>query len=194
VRLPPVPGAHDLLALVERAGEAVEQLFAIAPRLGALLADAERLVGEVRVLLERIETTRGEADEVVARTDTTRVRVDALLTSLEPPLTALQPTLDRLAETTDPREVDALVALIDLLPLLAEQVESDVIPVMRSLRTVAPDVHDLLDLTRELNGMLAKLPGMGRIRKRVDQEQAEEAAGTQPYESGAERGPGQAAQ
>jgi ABC-type transporter Mla subunit MlaD len=166
-----------VLALVERAGEAVEELFAVAPRLGALLADAERLVGDIGALLERIEATRAEADEVVARTDATRARADALLTALEPPLTALQPTLDRLAETTDPREVDALVVLVDQLPLIAEQVEGDVIPVMRSLRTVAPDVHDLLDLTRELNGMLAKVPGMGRIKKRVDEQQAGEAAG-----------------
>ena len=56
--------------------------------------------------------------------------------------------------------------------MLAGQVEGDVIPVMRSLGSVAPDVHDLLDLTRELNAMLAKLPGMGRIKKRVDEQQA----------------------
>jgi hypothetical protein len=51
-------------------------------------------------------------------------------------------------------------------------VERDLLPVMRTLGTVAPDVHDLLDVSRELNGMLAKLPGMGRIKKRVDEQQA----------------------
>ena len=50
--------------------------------------------------------------------------------------------------------------------------ERDLLPVMRTLGTVAPDVHDLLDVSRELNGMLGKLPGMGRIKKRVDEQQA----------------------
>jgi hypothetical protein len=36
---------------------------------------------------------------------------------------------------------------------------------------VAPDLHDLLETSRELNEMLAKLPGMGLIKKRVDEEQ-----------------------
>ena len=46
--------------------------------------------------------------------------------------------------------------------------------------SVAPDVHDLLDLTRELNVMLAKVPGMGRVKKRVDEQQAadDESTGT----------------
>jgi hypothetical protein len=98
-------------------------------------------------------------------------RADDLIGRLEPPLAQLQPTLERLAETTDPREVDAMVALVDQLPLLAAKLEADVIPIMHTLTSVAPDLHDLLDVSRELNEMLAKLPGMGMIKKRVDREQ-----------------------
>jgi hypothetical protein len=42
---------------------------------------------------------------------------------------------------------------------------------------VAPDLHDLLDVSRELNDMLAGLPGIGRIKKRIDEEQAEQGRG-----------------
>jgi hypothetical protein len=98
-------------------------------------------------------------------------RADDLVGRLEPSLTRLQPTLERLAETTDPHEVDAMVALVDQLPLLAAKLETDVIPVLHTLTSVAPDLHDLLDVSRELNEMLAKLPGMGRLKKKVDEEQ-----------------------
>jgi hypothetical protein len=50
-------------------------------------------------------------------------------------------------------------------------VETDIIPVLDTLTTVSPDLHDLLDVSRELNLMLAKLPGMGRVMKRVDEQQ-----------------------
>ena len=48
------------------------------------------------------------------------------------------------------------------------------LPVMTTLGTVAPDLHDLLDVSRELNEMLGKLPGLGRIKRRVEEEQAAE--------------------
>jgi hypothetical protein len=39
---------------------------------------------------------------------------------------------------------------------------------------VAPDMHDLLTVARELNDMIAKIPGMGRIKRRVDEEEGED--------------------
>ena len=42
-------------------------------------------------------------------------------------------------------------------------------------RPMAPEqllfLHDLLDVSRELNLMLARLPGMGRVKRRVDEQQ-----------------------
>ncbi len=175
MRLPSVPGPRDLLGVAERAGEGLEQLFAAGPRVLALLERAEQVVIEVGALVARIEQTRVDAAGVVSRTEETRRRADAVVRALEPSLTKLQPTLERLADTTHPREVDALVQLVDHLPRLADQVERDLLPVMRTLATVAPDVHDLLDVSRELNGMLGELPGMGRIKKRVDEQQALDA-------------------
>lgn len=163
MRLPSVPGPRDLAAVV--------------PRVLGLVTGAERLLGDVDALLARIEGTRAGADEVIAHVATSAQRADDLLDRLEPPLTRLLPVLDRLAETTDPHEVDALVALVDLLPGLVAKMESDVVPILESLSSVAPDLHDLLDTSRELNEMLAKLPGMGRVKKRVEEKQAEEGRG-----------------
>ena len=194
-----LPGPRDLGTLVSLVERGSEQLVGLLPRASELLGGAERLLRDVTALLDRIETTRVDAQALVDRTEVTRSRADemvvglgptvqravallaaleptaeravALLESMEPSLLKLQPTLERLAETTDPREVDAMVAMIDQLPLLAARLENDVIPVLNTLTTVSPDLHDLLDVSRELNLMLGKLPGMGRVKKRVDEQQ-----------------------
>ena len=62
----------------------VEQLFAILPRVTALLTRAEQAVAEVAALVARIEETRLEAAAVVSCTDETRARADALIGALEP--------------------------------------------------------------------------------------------------------------
>ena len=160
-----IPGPRDVVALVERTV--------------GLLATAERVLDDVVLLLARIEATRQAADQVIDRVDLTRARADVLLEGLEPPATALLPVLNRLAETTSPAEVDAAVRLVDQLPLLADRLETDVLPVLSTLGTVAPDLHDLLDTSRELNEILGKLPGLGRIKRRVEEQQAE-AAGEPP--------------
>lgn len=160
MKLPPIPGPRDLLGVAER--------------VTGLLTSAEDLLARASALIDRIEQTRVAAYDLVVRSERTQSGLDELVTRIEPSLIKLQPTLERLAETTDPREVDALVQLVDHLPMLVVRLETDVIPVMQKLQTVAPDVHELLEVTRELNEMLAKLPGMGRIRKRVDRELAQD--------------------
>jgi ABC-type transporter Mla subunit MlaD len=187
----PLPGPRDIVELFERGAGAVEGLLGAAPRAAALLDGAAELLTRVDELLERIERTRLAAEAVVQRTNGVvsdaedllgstgplTERLTSLLDSTEPSVTKLQPALERLADTTDPAEVDALVTVIDVLPLLASRLETDVIPVMNSLSSVAPDLHDLLDVSRELNDMLGALPGLGRVKKRIDEQQEAEGRG-----------------
>ncbi len=201
----PLLGPQDLLSVLERGASTLEQLVAAGPRVLKLLAEAELLIGRAAHLVDSIDHTRAAADVVVERTDAVVARAETvvsgsaeavssasalleslvplnkrlttLLDSLEPSLTRLQPVLERLAETTDPSEVDAMIELIDQLPRLASRMETDIMPVLDSLNTVAPDLHDLLDVSRELNEMLGQIPGLGRIKRRVDEQQAAEDRG-----------------
>ena len=170
-----VPTPRDVLSVLDRAGDAVEHLLTAAPRLMGLLDAADRVLGDVQALLDRIEGTRANADALVARIETPVDRLVALLDQVEPPLTALQPTLERLADTTDQHEIDALVTLVDHLPTLVDQLERDIMPILGTLGSVAPDLHDLLQVSQELNDMLAKVPGLGRIKRRVDAQQSADA-------------------
>jgi hypothetical protein len=177
----PVPGPRDVLSALERGGDQVEALIGAVPRALALLDRAETLldgasaaVGRVREVSEAANVVVVRAGAVVDEAEVAVVRVTTLTDSLEPSLTRLQPTLETLADTTHPDEVAALVRLVDTLPELTTRVETDVLPVLATLGTVAPDVHDLLTVARELNDMLAKIPGMGRLKRRIDEEVGED--------------------
>ena len=177
----PVPGPRDVLSALERGGDQVEALIGAVPRALALLDRAETLldgasaaVGRVREVTEAANVVVVRAGAVIDDAEVAVARVTTLTDSLEPSLTRLQPTLETLADTTHPDEVAALVRLVDTLPELTTRVETDVLPVLATLGTVAPDVHDLLTVARELNDMLAKIPGMGRLKRRIDEEEGED--------------------
>lgn len=171
-------------ATVARVGGVVDAATAEVARVGGVVDAATAEVARVGVVVDaataevaRVGGVVDAAAKEIARVDTVvggaAVQVDraaALLDVLEPPLTTLQPTLQTLADTTHPEEVQALVTLIDHLPGLTAQVERDVLPVLTTLGSVAPDLHELLEVSRELNEILGKIPGVGRLKKRVEEE------------------------
>ncbi|HEU4336159.1 MAG TPA: hypothetical protein VFR45_02500 [Nocardioides sp.] len=180
-----VPRALALLdraeVLLERASAAVDRVDAVVDaataevaRVGAVVDAATTQIDRVGAVVDAAATEIERVDTVVGGVAVQAGRVGALLDALEPSLTTLQPTLQTLADTTHPDEVRALVQLVDHLPELTERVEGDVLPVLATLGSVAPDVHDLLTVARELNDMLAKIPGMGRIKRRIDEEEGED--------------------
>ena len=188
----PVPGPRDVLSALERGGEQVEALLGAVPRVLALLDQVEALVARASLVVDRVEVVADAATAEVARVggvvDAAAAQVErvggvvdgaavqagraaVLVDLLEPSLTTLEPTLRTLADTTHPEEVAALVTLIDHLPAVTLQVERDILPVMASLGSVAPDLHELLDVSRELNEILGKIPGIGRLKRRVEEDE-----------------------
>ncbi|MFD1860541.1 hypothetical protein EHW97_13310 [Aeromicrobium camelliae] len=182
-----------LVTALPRALALLEEAEVLVARISALLDDVEATHARTVEVIERADKTAADADEIVRRSsetvdsanaivvrtagtvgsvEPTIKRTERLIDLFAPPLERLQPMLDRLSTTTDTKEVDALVGLIDHLPHLLERVETEVIPMLANLQTIAPDIHDMLDLIQELGDMLGKLPGMGRIKRRADEQQA----------------------
>lgn len=135
----------------------------------------------VDALISDIELTRDRAQAVVEQTELTVTRAaeltdraQPLLDAFEPTLLRLEPTLRQLAATTDPDEVAAVVAMVDTMPEFVAKFHHDILPVLDTLDTlgtVAPDVRDLLDVSTELNEMLGALPGLGRVKRRIEEQQ-----------------------
>ena len=72
----------------------------------------------------------------------------------------------RFVEQLSHEEVTAAIRLVDELPKLKEHLTADILPILATLDRVGPDLHDLLDVTRDLKLAVAGIPGLGMLRRR----------------------------
>lgn len=162
-----IPGPHDLVRLAGRGRDTLEQALGLVPRLFDLVSDIEQIVVRVNDVIAAIERIESRAMTAVGEVEQIVSRVDPLLARFEPVLNQLEPIVSRIADTTDPDEVEALVRLVNHLPELVQKLDDDIIPMLDTLGSVAPDLRDLLVTSKELNEIIASIPGLGRMRKRA---------------------------
>lgn len=154
-------------------------LLALPIRVVGLVASAERTlaaaneaVARTTALLERTDGIVQAASQAVTAAAATVKQVDTLTASAAPllesytePLRRLEPTVRRMADTTNLQEVDALVTLIDRLPRLASAMDGDVIPLLGRIEQVGPDLNRLLDNVSDLSHMMDRMPKVFRRRR-----------------------------
>ncbi len=164
-----IPTPSDIAGVVTGGIDALESAVALVPRVAAAVSQTGRL-------LARLETLIGDAERLLTRATAIAERTDALLSRLGPALDGypellrtLQPMLLRLADTTSDAEVDAAIQVIDMLPGIADKLDADILPVLDTLSTVAPDLRDLLDIARELSEVIGSVPGLGRAKRRIEE-------------------------
>src|SRR5680860_950952 len=131
----PFPGPSSLIGAAGKGFEAIEQAMSLVPRLGVVVAEVEQIVVRVQAVVSGIEQTQHRAASAVDQTETVVARAADLtaragplieqLEQFEPTLLRLQPILERLAETTDPDEVAAIIAMLDLLPDLVDKLRAE---------------------------------------------------------------------
>lgn len=165
-----IPGPGDLLRVAEQSRQAVTEAIALVPRLVKVVDQVEVLIERVDALVDGIEDTAARADATVTASAATAARAGTLVADLEPTMAKLQPILETLARTTSPAEVEALVQLIDQLPALADRLDTEIMPIITTMASVSPDLRDLLQTSKELNELIANVPGMGRVRRKLEDE------------------------
>ena len=81
---------------------------------------------------------------------TSSARIAELLDRFEPALTDLHPVVNETAHRLN--ESDA----------------AELVQTLRRCAAVSPDLAELLEVSRTLNEMLGAVPGLGRVKKRID--------------------------
>jgi ABC-type transporter Mla subunit MlaD len=180
------------LALASRAERALDQVEALLDAATALLARADLVAARADLVSGRAEEVTVDAARVTRAAGAVTAQTQVVLTAAArteraaaglvgaygPMLAALQPTLERLAETLDPREVDAMVGMVDRLPHLLDAVDNDILPLLSKLNQMAPDVHALLEAVDDVRRAIVGLPGINILMRRGEEELA--AADSEP--------------
>ena len=99
---------------------------------------------------------------------------DALLGRVTPLVDQLLPIAQRITDSLSPEEVQAAIHLLDRLPGLLDSVDAEVLPLLRTLQDVAPDLHEMLGLLDDVHAVVSGLPGVGRLRRRAEKEEQKE--------------------
>ena len=187
----PFPGPAAVIGGAMSAAEAVETAIGLVPRaveamtrVEALLDRAERVVTHAEAVVDEAAESNAkvrtavDAVAVVTRDAGRRVegagglvdRMDTLLGTWEPVGRKLAPQATRFADNLSDHEVDAAITLIDRMPVVLEHMDTDLLPVLRTLDRVGPDVHELLEVVEDLRRVVTGLPGVGLLRRRGEAE------------------------
>jgi predicted TIM-barrel fold metal-dependent hydrolase len=164
----PLPGPAALIGGAAAAADAVETAIGLVPRAAAAMTRVEALLDRVEVVVDRAEIVTRDASRAADGAQGVLDRVDASLVAWEPSLRRLAPSMVRFADALAPDELTAAITLVDRMPVVLDHLENDVLPMLRGLDRVGPDIHELLAVVEDLRQVVTGLPGIDFLRKRGD--------------------------
>jgi hypothetical protein len=173
-----VAGADRLIEKVDTVTGAataqIEEAAKVAAAAGIVVAEAQRVAeGAGTTIIEARQVATG-AEEAIAVAATTAEKAGELLTAYEPALRRGAPMAERFVTQLSPEEVEAAIRLVDELPKLTQHLHADILPILATLDRVGPDIHDLLEVTRDLKLAVAGIPGLNILKRRGEDKLADD--------------------
>lgn len=167
---------REVAVISAAATGAIETATEVAAAAAVVVGDAERVARAAGTLVAEADAVAGRAAGTVVAAEEAAGTAADLLAAYEPALRRAAPMATRFVEQLSHEEVTAAIRLIDELPKLKEHLTADVLPILATLDRVGPDLHDLLDVTRDLKLAVAGIPGLGMLRRRGERLADEPAA------------------
>ncbi|AOW91642.1 ribulose 1,5-bisphosphate carboxylase large subunit [Rhodococcus sp. WMMA185] len=155
-----VDTAGLIVSLPGRIGSLLDQVEALVARIEAICLGAEAAVA-------RANAVANGAAAVVATAAEASASAQALITIYEPLAHKAAPMAERIMEELSEEEIDATIELVNHLPELTLRMEG-LIPVLTTLGTVSPEIHQLLAEVRGIRQSIHGVPSFKYFRKRGD--------------------------
>ncbi|ONI78092.1 hypothetical protein ALI144C_30090 [Actinosynnema sp. ALI-1.44] len=159
-----IPGPRTVFGWAVRTAA---EVVSIPGRVLGLLTAAERAVSRANELV-------GRTDDVVTSAEAAVEHARRVAVAAEEVIEATKPMV-RFAAEMSAHEVEAAIRLVDELPKLAEHMAEDIMPILGTLDRVGPDIHELLDVAKDVRQAIQGIPGFGYLRRRGEEKELEES-------------------
>ena len=152
--------------LVVRVGETLDRVDAVTGRADAVVERVERVTCSAEQVVERIIPITGAADAVLESVGATSAGAQALLEVFQPMTERGAPLLQHFIDEFSVEELQALIKLVDQVPQFTEHMETDIMPILATLDRVGPDMHELLEVLKDVRLAIQGVPGLSLFRRR----------------------------
>ncbi|SNT45801.1 ribulose-1,5-bisphosphate carboxylase/oxygenase large subunit [Rhodococcoides kyotonense] len=168
------------LELPGRINALLDEAAVLVARIDAVVDAAQRLIDRTEGVIDRVDvvvngaaaTTRA-ADDVVGSASKTSATALELVELFDPIAQKSAPFAQKFVDHLSEDEVDAAIEMVDQLPGLVKHMEA-VIPILATLDTVSPEIHELLAVTKDVRRAVIGIPGFKFFRNRGEEKLADE--------------------
>jgi uncharacterized protein YoxC len=162
-------------SVVDDAGNITKGAASVVDDAAGITRGADGVVSEARTItrgasevVESARTITTGADDVMTSAGSLSTHVQELLDLYRPMLERAAPLTKKFIDDLAPEEIDAAIQLVDELPALAHHMTTDILPILETLDRVGPDLHELLDVTKDLRRAIDGIPGFSFLKRRGD--------------------------
>lgn len=187
-----------VLSLLDAAERLIARTDAVMTRIEVVTATAERVVGDVERVTGAAEGQIAKVGVVTGRAESLTVRAadlvatgEGMLREVRPLMADGLPKLRRFLTDLTEEELTSMISLVDRMPGILAHVDETIIPTMRQMSDVGPDIKALLMAVEDMRDLVEAIPGMGLIRRRErhhHRDQPREARADEPRSGVGPRG------
>ncbi len=158
-----IEGAEATVAGAARVIAGSEATVAGAAR---VIAGSEATVAGAARVIDSSGLTVHDAARTIAEAGRATTTALELLATWQPIAEQAAPLAGRFVREFSEEELQAAINAVDQLPGLANHLKSDVMPLLATLDRAGPDIHELLDVAKDVREAIAGIPGFTFFRKR----------------------------
>ena len=153
-------------ATVAGAGRVIEGAEATVAGAARVIAGSEATVAGAARVIDSSGLTVHDAARTIAEAGRATTTALELLATWQPIAEQAAPLAGRFVREFSEEELQAAINAVDQLPGLANHLKSDVMPLLATLDRAGPDIHELLDVAKDVREAIAGIPGFTFFRKR----------------------------